>query len=201
MAERSLRDLMRAYREGDRSVQEELIERMEEKLSGHVGKLTGQQIRSDRESIDIRQSILLSFHLRMADGRVEFENEKALDGYLKKMVRHKLANLSDRIRAVKRGGGKAPVPISPSDEEEAGVQLPAHDPRASSVARTSELLDRLLRELTPEQRQIFEGRLIGKTNKEIGEALGKTADAVRMEWNRARQHLVSRGILDDPRES
>jgi RNA polymerase sigma factor (sigma-70 family) len=200
MAERSLKELMRAYREGDRSVQEEMLEKVETQLRGQVRKMVGKQIRSERESVDICQSILVAFHLRASEGKVDVENDKALGGYMRAMVKNKLANLSDRIRAAKRGGGTTPVPLA-EESEEGGAQLEAFDPRASMVARTSELCQALQSELSPEELAILEGRLSGKTNKEIAAGLGKSPDAVRMTWNRARQHLVERGLLEEPRGS
>lgn len=63
------------------------------------------------------------------------------------------------------------------------------------VAGTAELRKKLEGALTPDELTIFEGRLAGRTNQEIGDALGKAPDAVRMIWNRAREKLVQRGIL------
>ena len=40
--------------------------------------------------------------------------------------------------------------------------------------------------------------MLGRRNREIGEDLGKSADAVRMIWNRARERLLSMGILAAP---
>ena len=101
---RSISDLLAAYRGGDEDARDELLVRLEKELRGITRSLLGRQIRNERESMDICQSLLLAFHLRAADGRVEIENEAAFRGYLRSMIRHKLANLSDKIRAAKRGG-------------------------------------------------------------------------------------------------
>ena len=50
--------------------------------------------------------------------------------------------------------------------------------------------------LDPDERVIFVGKLTGRTNREIAEGLGKSPDAVRMIWNRARERLVSRGVIE-----
>ena len=185
---RDLDELMAAYRECDAEAEGQLLERMEGLLRGTVRKLMGRGIRFDRESMDVCQSVLLAFHLQARDGKIDFENEAALAGFLRTMVRHKMANLSDHMRALKRGGGAKGVDIDGD-----GFQLPALDPSASMVAGTAEIRKKIEATLGPEERAILEGRLAGRTNKEIGEKLGKSADAVRMIWNRAREKLADSG--------
>jgi len=192
-----LEEQMRRYREGDAAAQQEVLAKLESELRGLVRALMGNQIRSDRESMDVCQSLLLAFHLRAADGKIELPNEKAMRAYLRSMIRHKMANLSDRIRSAKRGGGVRPASIhaSDTDQDQSGIQLPALDPSASMVAGTAELRLKLEETLTPDELAILEGRLAGRTNQEIADDTGKSADGVRMTWNRAREKLASRGLL------
>lgn len=192
MNNRKISDLVKAYQQGDATAQGELLERLEGQLRGLVRTLIGKQIRSERESMDVCQSLMLAFHLQAKAGKVTLDSEEALRGYLRAMIRHKLANLSDRIRAAKRGGGVRPVS---ADEE---IQLPSFDPSASMVAGTAEMRSRLEHLLDPDEQAILEGRLAGRTNQEIADELGKTPDAVRMAWNRARERLVAQGILRGP---
>ncbi|MHC5044707.1 MAG: ECF-type sigma factor, partial [Planctomycetota bacterium] len=99
---RPIPDLITAYHQGDAAAQQELLERLETQLRGLVRALLGKQIRTERESLDVCQSLLLAFHLQAKQGKVKIESEEALRGYLRAMIRHKLANLSDRIRTAKR---------------------------------------------------------------------------------------------------
>jgi len=197
----TLQELMRRYKAGDESAQQELLEQMETQLRGLVRLLMGKQIRTERESIDVCQSLMLAFHMRAAEGKLEIDSEEALRAYLRGMIRNKMANLSDRIKTAKRGGGAQPVSLErarPGDDEEMpALQVPAHDPSASMVARTAELRRQLEAVLSPDELAILEGRLAGRTNQEIADETGKTADAVRMTWNRAREKLVSRGLIPD----
>jgi RNA polymerase sigma factor (sigma-70 family) len=192
---RPISELLEAYRSGDETAREQLLGRLESELRSLTRRLVGRQIRSERESMDVCQSLLLAFHLRASDGKIEIENDAAFRGYLRSMIRHKLAGLSDRIRAKKRGGGRAAVPLRTAGEEEEGVDLPSLDPSASVVARTSELRGALIEALSKEELRILEGRLAGRTNVEIADALGKTPDAVRMAWGRARKKLEEKGLL------
>jgi len=193
MAERSLEQLLHAYRGGDPAAQNELLTRLEGQLRALVRALVGRQIRTERQSLDICQSLLLAFHLQAMEGKLAFDSEEAFRAYLRTMIRHKLANLSDRLRAVKRGEGKRPVALTGSDDEE--IPLPSFDPSASVVASTAELRTRIEEHLAGDESRILEGLLAGRTYAEIAAELGKTADAVRMTWNRARARLESRGVL------
>lgn len=185
---KTLKDLLEGYRKGDAAAQTELLTRLEAQLRMLVRALVGKQIRTERESMDVCQSLLLAFHLQAEAGKVAFENEEAFKGYLRTMIRHKLANLSDRIKTAKRGGGAVAVP---QDE----LQLPAFDPSASMVAGTAELRQKMEGALGEEERAILEGLLSGRGYAEIAGELGKSPDAVRMAWKRARECLIAQGVL------
>jgi RNA polymerase sigma factor (sigma-70 family) len=188
---RTLADLLEGYRRGDAAAQTELLTRLEAQLRALVRALVGKQIRTERESMDVCQSLLLAFHMQAQAGKVAFENEEAFKGYLRTMIRNKLANLADRLKTAKRGGGAAAM--------DAGeLQLPAFDPSASMVAGTAELRKRMEGALGEEERAILEGLLAGRGYAEIAGELGKSPDAVRMAWNRARERLVAGGILRPP---
>lgn len=190
MTDGSMDKLMEAYRRGDPEAQKVLLERLESALRSLVRKLIGKGIRNERDSMDVCQSLMLAFHLRALEGKVAFDNEKALLGYLRAMIRNKLANLSDHIKTKKRGGAANKLAL---DGE--GIQLPALDPSASIVAGTAEMRKQLEAELSREELAILEGRLAGRSNAEIADQLGKSPDGIRMTWNRARKRLVDKGIL------
>ena len=195
MTESTITALLERYRAGDGEAQEQLLMRLETLLRALVRSLVGKQIRTERESLDLCQSLLLAFHIQAQDGRIDIPNEKALTGYLRTMVRHKMANVSDHIRRQKRGGGKQPVGLDAGADGD-GIQLPAFDPSASMVAATAEARRAIEDCLSEDEREIFEGRLAGLSNVEIAERTGKNADAVRMAWKRAREKLASRGVFD-----
>lgn len=183
---RDVDELLQAYQGGDAEAEAELLERAEVLLRRLVRRQIGYGIRSDRDSADVCQSLLLAFHEQARSGKVDFENEAALVGFLRTVVRNKMVNLSERIRAAKRGGGVSRVSL-----DVVAAHLPALGPSASEVAGTDELFERIDAVLSPEEQAILRGRLAGRTNREIGETLGKSPDAVRMLWNRAKDKLSS----------
>ena len=108
------------------------------------------------------------------------------------MVRHKMANLSDRQNAARRGGGATGSP-----SEDADVAAPEATFSPNLLTYAAEIHTRIRTELSEEEFVILDGRLSGRTNQEIAESLNKSADAVRMTWNRARQRLIERGIIEE----
>jgi len=195
MSERPLKELVHAYRAGDPAAQQEMLQRLETQLRTIVRALIGKQIRTERESMDVCQSLMLAFHLQAQSGKVQLESEEALRAYLRSMIRHKLANLSDRIRAAKRGSGAQPARIHGEDGDI--LQLPAIDPSASMVASGVESRRTIEDALNGEEKAILAGLLEGRGYAEIAHKLGKQPDAVRMMWNRARRKLIDRGVLKD----
>ena len=191
---RPLSDCIEAYQRGEGDAPVELLKAAEPLLRRYVQTSMGEKLRSLEESIDISQSLMLAFHVQVSGRKVEFENEAALKGYLRSMVRHKLANRADAMKAKKRGGGATPQSL----DGEASLPLPTNDLTASMVFRVQETKTQIDAELDAEEQAILEGRLMGLTNKEIADRLGKTADAVRMVWNRSRSRIVQRQILRDP---
>lgn len=187
MAEPSIPELLAAYRAGDARAQEALLARLEPVVRGFVRQQMGKKLRSVEESTDLAQSVLLALHLRAEAGKLDVDDEQKLHALLRVMLRNKLANRADLLKAAKRGSGERPAPLE--------TDVAAGDPTASVLAGVAEMKRLLLRELDAEEMAILEGRLAGRTNEEIAAELGTTADAVRMRWNRARDRLVRAGRI------
>ena len=188
---KSLRKLLEAYQTDDDKDREELLGRIADLLLPVVRRFMSTRLRLDRESIDVCQSLLLDFHKRAKQGQIEMESEAALRGYIRTMVRHKLANLSDKMNTAKRGGGKQGSSLESSEPS-----APSFAASPSVLAYAAEIHGLLTGELSEEERAIFDGRLEGRTNQEIAESLEKSPDAVRMIWNRARTRLTEHGVLE-----
>lgn len=188
---RSLRELLDAYYEGDDSAREEVLARIERLLLPVVRSLMSSRLRVERDSMDVCQSLLLDFHARAESGSLDLETEKALGGYIRAMVRNKLANLSDRMGATRRGGNTKAVPLE-------GAALPAAPAWSSPsvLVYAAEIHQRIAEELSEEEWRILQGRLAGRTNREIAAELDKSPDAVRMVWNRTRERLIREGWLE-----
>ncbi|MHC4954988.1 MAG: RNA polymerase sigma factor [Planctomycetota bacterium] len=196
MSSSFFRDLIASYQAGDSAAQGELLGQLETVLLTYLRPSMGRNLRSLEESRDICQQLLIQFHRELMSGKLAFENEAAMKGYLRSMVRNKLANRSDFWKAAKRGGGAVPASLDDESTQGPNIPTPADDLTASRVAEAKESRHRIQGQLTEEEEYIFDGRLLGLTNTEMARELGRTPDAVRMIWFRARERLARQGIVD-----
>lgn len=194
----SFSKLLQAYERGDPEARQRVMKRAAALSKSFASQAMGRGLRSIEESIDIAQSVMLAFHVGAAAGEVELPSDQALKGYLRGMVRNKLANRSDKMKAAKRGGGQKLASLE--DLEDASDTVPRKGPisTASTIVRAEELKSRIEAALSDEERTVFEGRLQGQTNAEIAQQLGKNGDAVRMIWNRARERVIRLGLVSRP---
>ncbi len=146
------------------------------------------KLRASRESMDVCQSVAKSFVSDWQSGRLRFENEAALAGYLQTVVRNKLADLSRRDTALRRGGGAVPIAI----DDERGVPaevIPADQAGASTNAEAEELKDRLLASITPEEHRLIDLRRRGLEWEQVAEMMGESSAALRKRWSRLQERI------------
>ena len=190
-------ELLRAYERGDPEARQQILERVEGISKTYASQEMGYGLRSLEESVDVAQSVILAFHLGAAAGKVDLPGDQALNAYVRGMVLNKLANRSDKRKTARRGGGRKPFSIEGTLGESLDLKTP--DPSASAIAHVEETQRKIEAELSEDERVVFEGRLLGWTYHEIADQLGKSEDAVRMIWTRARERLIQLGVVDAPR--
>lgn len=147
------------------------------------------RLRSRRESVDVCQSVVKSFVEDFHAGKVAFENEAALAGYLQTVVKNKLTDLARMDTAQRRGGGR---PDAPLHDPVTGSDLAPSDggAGASTVAANAEARDRLMARLGEEDRRLFDMRARGLEWEQIAELTGETSAALRKRWSRMQQRLA-----------
>jgi DNA-directed RNA polymerase specialized sigma24 family protein len=158
-------------------------------LAIYVRGAMGTALRDHRESMDVCQSIARSFVEDFAGGKVRFENEQALAGYLQQVVRSKLAALARHDGAAKRGGGAGAVPIGISDSGGSGFIPPAADHTASTSARDREAARRVVDSLTEEEQTLVRLRRTGLEWDHIARELGKDPAALRQQYSRLQRRI------------
>jgi DNA-directed RNA polymerase specialized sigma24 family protein len=152
------------------------------------------KLRASRESVDVCQSVAKSFVEDWQSGRLKFENEAALAGYLQTVVRNKLADLSRRDTAARRGGGVLPIAIDADHGVSEGA-IAGNQPGASTMAEAGELNDRLLGEITPQEHQLIDLRRRGLEWEHIADIMQESSAALRKRWSRLQERIGNR--LDD----
>jgi RNA polymerase sigma factor (sigma-70 family) len=147
------------------------------------------RLRAQRESMDVCQSVARSFVEDWRAGRLRFENDAALAGYLQTVVRNKLTDLARHNLAARRGGGEALRAIDEADGISAGV-IPAGGEGASTIVAGEELRARIEATLSPSERELIALRKRGLEWERIAERLGETPEALRKRWSRLQERIA-----------
>jgi RNA polymerase sigma factor (sigma-70 family) len=172
-------ELVRRIRTGDPDAAAELVRRYEPAIRRVVRVRLGGRMAALFDSMDVCQSVLGSFFLRVAAGQYKLDTPDDLLKLLATMARHKLAYQVRRQKAQKRDIGRDAPDAVPAD------QLAASDPSPSRRAVHRELLAELERRLTPEELELVNLRNQGHEWDEIAERLNGSAEALRKKHTRA----------------
>src|SRR5438105_3109152 len=189
-------DLLKRLRAGDGAAAAELVRRYEPEIRRAVRvRLTDPRLRRVLDSIDICQSVLGHFFVRAAAGQIELDRPENLLRLLVTMARNKVLDHARRQQAARRDQRR----IEGTDDNLAAVADPAPSPSQIAVGR--ELLERVRRELSDEERELADERALGRDWPEIAAARGATPDALRKKLTRALDRVARTLGLDEPLES
>ncbi len=171
-------------RDGDQSALEELVQcytpviRLEARM-----RLRSAHLRAVLDSMDICQSVLKSFFLRAAAGQFDIDRPEDLRRLLVKMACNKSLEAARKEYAEKRDIRRS---IALGDEAH---QVAGDDDPVGEV-EWQELLLRGRQMLSPNERQIAEGRSAGQSWEQLANTLGGTADQLRMQFSRAQDRVA-----------
>jgi DNA-directed RNA polymerase specialized sigma24 family protein len=143
----------------------------------------GRALRDRRESLDVCQSVAKSFVDDMAAGKLQFDNEAAVAGYLQKVVKSKLAELAREDRAQKRGGG-----LGPQELHESGIE--ADDASTLDRLAQDEQWQRVMDALSDHERALIALRRRGIEWPQIAEQLGRDPAALRQQFSRLQKRVI-----------
>jgi RNA polymerase sigma-70 factor (ECF subfamily) len=193
--EPSFRDLIARVRSGDEHAAAELVRRYEPSIRRAVRfRLTDPRLRRTCDSMDVCQSVLLSFFVRAASGQYDLDTPEQLLRLLTTMARNKLLNQARHQRAARRAAGIEPNGLD-------GIELPDGEPGPGRQAEARELLQEVHRRLTPEERRLVELRNQGKDWNTIASEVGGTPAALRQQLHRALARLTQQLGLDPAAEA
>jgi len=186
--EQPFRDLIRQVRSGDEQAAADLVRRYEPAIRRAVRvRLRGNRLRRQLDSMDICQSILLNFFVRVAAGQFELDTPDQLLRLLATMARNKLINHAVHLRGEHRVTADLPE----------GQQVAAPDPSPSRDLAAQELLQETLRRLAPDERRLLELRQQGREWAEVATVVGGTPEALRKQLARAVERVGRQLGLDE----
>lgn len=187
----SFRELLGRVRAGDEQAATELVRQYEPAIR-RAARVRMSDARLGRvlDSMDICQSVMASFFVRVASGVYDLETPEQLMRLLSTMARNKLANQANHLRAARRDHRR-------TEGGDVAAEVAARDPRPSVQVSTRELLGEVHRRLTPDERQILERRELGNDWAAIADAVGGTPEAVRKRFTRGIDRVAKQLGLDD----
>lgn len=178
--EPTFRDLMSRVRAGDEQAAEELVRLYVPAIRLVVRRrLHDPSLRSLFESMDICQSILAGFFVRVALGQYELDTEEQLRKLLVTMALNKLRNHKQSQEAARRDARRT------QKDSSAVREVVDPYPSPGQLAANRELLQALRSRLSEEERQLVELREQECSWAEIAERVGSKPDTVRMRYHRA----------------
>ncbi|MFO0843754.1 MAG: ECF-type sigma factor [Gemmataceae bacterium] len=184
-------EFVRRVRAGDPEAAAELFRRFEPLIRREVRlRLEDERLGRLFDSMDVCQSVLASFFVRVAAGQYDLEQPGQLLGLLVKMARNKLASAARRQSALKRdhrrdGGAGAMETVACGDAS------------PSRVLQAKDLLEEFRRRLTDEEQSLAGPAAARLAWEEVARRVGGARAARRMQLARAVERVSQELGLDD----
>lgn len=185
-------DFIRRIRGGDQEAAVELVRRYETTIRVMVrARLHDAAMRRQFDSMDICQSVLLSFFCRAAAGQFELNGPDDLAKLLVTMTKNKVISQARKRRSRSRDCQRE----LPNGLE--NVEVAGRTPSPSRQVEAREMLNRVRELLSVEERQIADLRCEERTWDEVAHVLGGTAEARRKQYTRALNRVAPELGLDE----
>ncbi len=140
--------------------------------------------------MDICQSVLANFFVRVAAGQYDLKEPDDLTKLLVTMSRNKVAEKMRRQHQLRRDSRRTVGGV----EE---LALAGRDPSPSSAIAGKELIDEARQRLSEEERRLVELRGQGRSWEEVAATLGGTPGARRNQLARALDRVAQELQLDE----
>ena len=187
----SFDELIRQVGNGDEQAAAQLVRDFEPVVRRVLrARLRGARARCEFDSMDICQSVLAIFFVRVAAGEYDLKEPDDLTKLLLTMTRNKLAEKMRRQHRLRRDSRRTVGGV----EE---LALAGRDPSPSSVVAGKELLEQARLRLSEEERQLVELRGQGLSWEEVAVSLGGTAGARRNQLARALDRVAVELRIDE----
>ncbi len=192
MAEVAFHELIQRIRAGDAEAAAILVRQYEPEIRRAVRfRLGNSRLRRVFDSMDVCQSVLGSFFVRVAAGQFDLEEPNQLLRLLTVMAQNKLRNYANQQNALRRDQRRQLADGTPVLE---GVPDRVSSP--SQVIARRELWTVIHKELNAEERYVAEQRAAGRPWNELAAELGCTPEGLRKRYSRAVDRVVQRLGLD-----
>jgi RNA polymerase sigma-70 factor (ECF subfamily) len=179
VSDSSFTDLIRRVQAGDEQAAAQLVRDFAPIIRRDLRfRLRDARARQQFDSMDICQSVLATFFVRVATGQFDLSEPADLVSLLLTMTRNKVA---ERVRQQHRQRRDSRRTVG----EVETLALAGQDPTPSRVAAGKELLEEVRRRMSEEERQLADLRAQGASWEEVATSLGGTPGARRKQLARA----------------
>jgi RNA polymerase sigma-70 factor (ECF subfamily) len=192
----AFQDLIRRVRGGEETAAAELVRTYEPEIRRAVRiRLTDHRLGRLLDSMDICQSVLANFFVRVAAGQFDLEQPEQLLKLLVTMARNKLRDQARKQHAGRRDNRRLETARQEPLEKVADGQ-----PSPSEVVAGQELLQEVRRLLSDEERHLADQRARGRPWTDIAAELGQPAEALRKRLARAVDRVAGKLGLAEVRD-
>ena len=176
--------LLEQVRNGDQEAASRLVEEFEPVVRRELRfRLRDNRARLELDSMDISQSVLSNFFVRVATRQYDLNEPVDLVKLLATMTRNKVAEKLRNQHRQRRDSRRTVLGVE-------GMALASADPTPSRVLAGKEILKLVRRSLSGEERRLVDLRAQGLSWEEIADSLGGSADARRKQMARAIDEIV-----------
>ena len=176
--------LLEQVRNGDQEAASRLVEEFEPVVRRELRfRLRDNRARLELDSMDISQSVLSNFFVRVATRQSDLNEPGDLVKLLATMTRNKVAEKLRNQHRQRRDSRRTVLGVE-------GMALASADPTPSRVLAGKEILELVRRSLSGEERRLVDLRAQGLSWEEIADSLGGSADARRKQMARAIDEIV-----------
>jgi RNA polymerase sigma factor (sigma-70 family) len=187
----SFSELIERVKSGDEQAASQLVKEFEPVVRRELRfRLRDSRARLELDSMDISQSVLSNFFVRVATRQYDLKEQGDLVKLLVTMTRNKVA---ENFRAQHRQRRDSRRTVQGVE----GMALASADPTPSRVLAGKEILQLVRQSLSGEERRLVDLRCQGLSWEEIADSLGGSADARRKQMARAIDEIVHKLRLDE----
>jgi len=191
--EDDFRALITRVRAGEQQAATDLVKRYEPEIRRAIRlRLTDPRLNRVLDSMDVCQSVMANFFVRVHAGQFEIDRPDQLLRLLVTMARNRLLDQARRQQAGRRDGRR----VEAGGEDQLANLADRDVGTPSQIVSEKELLHAVRLQMTDEERTLAEQRAQGRDWAEIAREIGSTPEAVRKKLSRAMDRVTRRLGLD-----
>ena len=193
VADEDFARMLRRVRAGEEGAARELVAAYEPEIRRIVRlRLTDPRLRRVLDTMDVCQSVLANFFVRVSAGEFDLTQPEQLLALLLAMARNKVLDKARRQQAARRDQRRIEGGLATALD---GLPSPVADP--ARVAAGRDLLAEVRRLLTDEERYLADQRGLGREWADLAAEQGATPDALRKKLSRALDRVVAQLGLEE----